>query len=457
MTPFFESQIPKDDYAMDLVEINNHYYHSIVVKFDTNNVGGILYKLKQNGDIVDSLVFQKSSGDYHLDYLYTENSLIYAFGSYESDSMPVYQDLIFLKIDTNLNILKEYHYITNLHKFGVLNGLINFRNNFVIYSYGFTPGNSMNSFIFEIDHSGGLLHTYYQQTSNDDFIFSCTNIGTNLLVFLHSSTYMQQTGNSDNFLTLDSTYNFIRADSIPFLDNMETANSIGNKIYLSGKNINSGNYEIIKMDTTLQIFHHLSFGAIDTLDFPATMQSHVISSNNSIFLLGTINVDIINYYYSTHPSWIEISKLDTALNIIWTKRIGGDAHYNARNLTPLEDGGVIVSAIRYDFDTLQQVDNVLFKLDNNGVITVIKGSLPSEINTVAYPNPTTDFVYFSFAENQQSIKTVSIYNMQGQIVKTESVNKQNSKISLKSLPAGLYFYRITENNKLLQTGKIVKQ
>jgi len=78
-------------------------------------------------------------------------------------------------------------------------------------------------------------------------------------------------------------------------------------------------------------------------------------------------------------------------------------------------------------------------------------------NTIAYPNPTTDFVYFTFAENQQSIKTVSIYNMQGQIVKTGRVNKQNSKISLKSLPAGLYFYRITENNKLLQTGKIVKQ
>ena len=60
-----------------------------------------------------------------------------------------------------------------------------------------------------------------------------------------------------------------------------------------------------------------------------------------------------------------------------------------------------------------------------------------------YPNPAQDFVYI---QSNQSIKSVSIYNIIGQIVKTKTCNQNKLKLSLSGLPKGLYSIKIETKN-----------
>ena len=73
-----------------------------------------------------------------------------------------------------------------------------------------------------------------------------------------------------------------------------------------------------------------------------------------------------------------------------------------------------------------------------------------------YPNPTTGDITFVLPMKTKN-RVITFFNEQGMVVKKEAVPRQLNHISIRNLPAGLYFYRITENNKLLKTGKIVKQ
>jgi len=72
----------------------------------------------------------------------------------------------------------------------------------------------------------------------------------------------------------------------------------------------------------------------------------------------------------------------------------------------------------------------------------------------AYPNPTNDLINFEISNNSPNA-TVILYNIQGQKVLEQDLG--NSKqISMKHLDAGLYFYKITQNNLIL-SGKILKE
>lgn len=72
-----------------------------------------------------------------------------------------------------------------------------------------------------------------------------------------------------------------------------------------------------------------------------------------------------------------------------------------------------------------------------------------------YPNPTTD--YLIYAADNQMINSITIYNMNGQIVENHSVHATNGYINIADLQSGLYGYCITLDNNTKATGVINKQ
>ncbi|TVQ50373.1 MAG: T9SS C-terminal target domain-containing protein [Saprospirales bacterium] len=58
-----------------------------------------------------------------------------------------------------------------------------------------------------------------------------------------------------------------------------------------------------------------------------------------------------------------------------------------------------------------------------------------------YPNPTSDFVNIYSENNKQ--KTVSIHNLLGSAIHTETFTERRKKISLSELPRGLYLLRVS--------------
>lgn len=73
-----------------------------------------------------------------------------------------------------------------------------------------------------------------------------------------------------------------------------------------------------------------------------------------------------------------------------------------------------------------------------------------------YPNPFNTSATFTI-NNQSKINVAEliIYNVFGNEVIHTKITKQANTINTSNLAAGFYFYKITSNNKLIQTGKLI--
>jgi len=52
---------------------------------------------------------------------------------------------------------------------------------------------------------------------------------------------------------------------------------------------------------------------------------------------------------------------------------------------------------------------------------------------------------------------LSLYNVFGQEVMKTTLSKQSTTLETSELPSGIYFYRVTSNNKVIQSGKLISQ
>jgi hypothetical protein len=79
----------------------------------------------------------------------------------------------------------------------------------------------------------------------------------------------------------------------------------------------------------------------------------------------------------------------------------------------------------------------------------------SKSDFVAYPNPTSDLISYSFPDRFDK-GTVVFYTTLGKKVLERSISSTSRTFSLKSLSSGIYFYKI-ESGTFSKSGKIIKQ
>ena len=99
-----------------------------------------------------------------------------------------------------------------------------------------------------------------------------------------------------------------------------------------------------------------------------------------------------------------------------------------------------------------------FRIDmgayENQVFAITEPVLQENILTSIYPNPGT---------NQLNIKTklknstFELIDFTGKIIIHKSLNSFTNYINTSNIPSGMYFYRIHNNEKIIESGKWVKQ
>ncbi len=87
--------------------------------------------------------------------------------------------------------------------------------------------------------------------------------------------------------------------------------------------------------------------------------------------------------------------------------------------------------------------------------------LSAAFDAVAFPNPAMDMMTLELAMESDAFLDISIYDLEGKLVKTlirDLVRSGKNRFSLSTSPlaAGTYFLRITDGDKVLSTEKIVR-
>ena len=95
-------------------------------------------------------------------------------------------------------------------------------------------------------------------------------------------------------------------------------------------------------------------------------------------------------------------------------------------------------------------------LNNNNGCTSLSLNDTAALQAIAvYPNPVSQ--YFMITSPHVTVDMVEVYNVNGQLVKTQKLEDVNNKVYIDELESGVYFLRIFGEGKFLKSDKVVKK
>lgn len=83
----------------------------------------------------------------------------------------------------------------------------------------------------------------------------------------------------------------------------------------------------------------------------------------------------------------------------------------------------------------------------------IKGISNQSVIVSVYPNPGRNFINFSLESPQQSIESISIFDLNGK----EVIQSNDTRIDIQTLSSGMYFYSISLRNNQYAKGRFLKE
>jgi len=90
------------------------------------------------------------------------------------------------------------------------------------------------------------------------------------------------------------------------------------------------------------------------------------------------------------------------------------------------------------------------------VVTGIKEALGISIEIVIYPNPATDFVKLKIENYEVQNLRYQLYDINGSLLQNNKVEGNETNIIMSNYVSATYFLKVTDNNKVVKTFKIIK-
>jgi len=96
----------------------------------------------------------------------------------------------------------------------------------------------------------------------------------------------------------------------------------------------------------------------------------------------------------------------------------------------------------------------LYRFEHDPASTSSLEEVKQDINVIIYPNPTS--TAFTISADHEIIRSIEISNIEGKIVRYETINKTKIIVDSASFPTGIYFIKVGLENGSMLTKKLVK-
>jgi hypothetical protein len=90
------------------------------------------------------------------------------------------------------------------------------------------------------------------------------------------------------------------------------------------------------------------------------------------------------------------------------------------------------------------------------VITGLEESKGIDLNCIAYPNPTIDFLTLKVGNCDKENLSYKLFDINGILLQNKKIAGNETTIDLSNLVSATYFLIVTDNNKEIKTFKIIK-
>jgi hypothetical protein len=90
------------------------------------------------------------------------------------------------------------------------------------------------------------------------------------------------------------------------------------------------------------------------------------------------------------------------------------------------------------------------------VVTAIEEAKDINLICSVYPNPTTDFLTLKVMNYDNENLSYWLYDFNGNLLQNKKVEDNECNVSMQNLFSGTYILKVTDNNKVIKTFKIIK-
>jgi len=433
--------LPNDNIITDAIEINNKVY-TLQVDIGNDYSSNLLLINPESGEVLDSHSLSKLSF-LAARIIKIKHDSVYLLGRFKMDTcnslvVSAWYDLS----NRQLGIISEIPFCaSSVQNLRIQKGL---ENDWLINGYWVDNGH--RRFILKMDNE------YHLTLIKDSIITKMASIDFSRQGYLIKDesfcTFYDKDFNfrKDRY-SITEGINNIHQTHLPYGTNYILESFSGSPEYE-----NTGHHIRI-IDSSLHVINQLYIEP-GTKDFTGGFEPPFFGgidfiNESKLWIVGNNNI-LSNLTIPTHFS---VSKINEDLQIECNQYIGFDACYRMYGLRATDDGGVLVYGMKYN----ESYDPFLIKLGPNCELPTV--STEDEDNPLisisAYPNPGINELSFSIQGFDPANLRVELIDMVGKVL--FSADDLSTNIEVADFPAGQYFYRILQKNRLLGVGSWVKQ
>jgi len=160
-----------------------------------------------------------------------------------------------------------------------------------------------------------------------------------------------------------------------------------------------------------------------------------------------------NVYISsfTGGGGVRVTKLTRDMETVWESYCSGTQYFE--KIVPLENGGVAVGGMNYDYVLTGDTTYLFFVIFKDGTFSLPENKAEERPYTF-YPNPANNELNLNISPEVEP-SLIELYDIQGRIVRSQQNGFE--KVSLRGLPAGTYALRVSLKNGKSYTSTVVKK
>jgi hypothetical protein len=200
-------------------------------------------------------------------------------------------------------------------------------------------------------------------------------------------------------------------------------------------------------------------GGADSVTHPGAGKKNILVTNDYIWVMGWYNT---TQYLpcSPFPTYVMLNKLNFDLELIEQIFYGGDGVYYPRDIIETSDHHIVIAGEFFDNLAVPfncHFDPFVLKVNSEGLIVNTQSNeLPLAQEAIVFPNPGSDYLQVKLAV-QHKTATLQLFDLNGRMVHTEEIRGDMQRVQTATLPAGIYPYRISTKDRVIGSGKWVKE